>query len=66
MPGPAGRVQAGELEDSLLWLELGKAALAGELQLQEPTRQSQPIPAAPCLHTSPLHSRCTGRRLKAT
>lgn len=56
MLGPTGRVQAGEPEESPLWLEPGKAALAGELQLQEPTRQPQPILAAPCLHTSLLRS----------
>ena len=59
MSGPAGRVQAGEPEDPPLRLEPGKAALAGELQLREPTQQPQPIPATPCLHTSPLRSRCS-------
>lgn len=48
------RPQAGELEDSGLRLEPGKAALAELLQRQEPTRRPQPILAALCPHTSPL------------
>jgi len=53
-PGARARVQgAGRRAGGLpARLEPGKAALAGELQPQEPTRQPQPIPAAPCLHTS--------------
>lgn len=50
-PVLCGRVQAGEPEHSRFWLEL---ALVGELQPQEPTRQPQPIPAAPAHQSVPL------------
>lgn len=61
LPSAWGRAQAGEPEQSRFCLEL---ALEGELQPQEPTRQPQPIPAAPA--HQPCHCRSHSGRLKAT